>query len=82
MNFADVKNEPYMKMIREILSSRRGASVHAATSSLRLSLPSEREDDIEMMQRELEHLRQRCSELTEEKSSIRLYIMLCTIFKS
>ncbi|XP_065840570.1 uncharacterized protein [Oscarella lobularis] len=65
----DVKNEPYMKIKREILSSRR-ASVRAATSSPRLSLPSDREG-VEMMQRELEHLRRRCSELTEEKSSIR-----------
>ncbi|XP_065832544.1 uncharacterized protein [Oscarella lobularis] len=65
----DVKNEPYMKIRRDILSSRR-ASVRAATSSPRLSLPSDRED-IGMMQRELEHLRRRCSELTEEKSSIR-----------
>ena len=63
-----------MKIKRDILSSRR-ASVCAATSSPRLSLLSDRED-IEMMQRELEHLRRRCSELTEEKSSIRLYIML------
>ena len=69
-----------MKIKRDILSSRRGASVRAATSSPRLSLPSERED-IEMMQRELEHLRRRCSELTKEKSSIRLYIMLWNIFK-
>ena len=53
MNFADVKNEPYMKIRQEILSSRR-ASVRAATLSPRLSLPSDRED-IEMMQRELEH---------------------------
>ena len=68
-----------MKIKREILSSRR-ASFRAATSSPRLSLPSDRED-IEMMQRELEHLRRRCSELTEEKSSIRLYIMLYTIVK-
>ena len=68
-----MKNKPYMKIKREILSSRR-ASVRAATSSPRLSLPSGRED-IEMMQRELEHLRRRCSELTEEKASIRLYIM-------
>ena len=79
MNFADVKNEPYMKIRREILSSRR-ASVRAATLSPRLSLPSDRED-IEMMQRELEHLRRRCSELTEEKSFIRLYIILYTIVK-
>ena len=79
MNFLDVKNEPYMKIKREILSSRR-ASVRAATSYPRLSLPSDRED-IEMMQRELEHLRRRCSELTEEKSSIRLYIMLYSIVK-
>ncbi|XP_065840574.1 uncharacterized protein [Oscarella lobularis] len=67
----DVKKEPYMKIKRDILSSRRGASVRAATSSPRLSLPSEREN-IEMMQRELEHLRRICSELTEEKSSISL----------
>ena len=71
MIFVDVKNEPYMKIKREILSSRR-ASVCAATSSPRLSLPSDREN-IEMMQRELEHLRRRCSELTKEKSSIRLF---------
>ena len=69
-----------MKIKRDILSSRRGASVRAATSSPRLSLPSEREN-IEMMQRELEHLRRICSELTEEKSSIRLYIMLYTTVK-
>ena len=68
-----------MKIRQEILSSRR-ALVRAATSSPRLSLPSDRKD-IEIMQRELEHLRQRCSELTEEKSSIRLYIMLYTIVK-
>ncbi|XP_065840572.1 uncharacterized protein [Oscarella lobularis] len=68
-HLGNVKNEPYMKIKREILSSRR-ASVRAATSYPRLSLPSDRED-IEMMQRELEHLRRRCSELTEEKSSIR-----------
>ena len=68
-----------MKIKREILSSRR-ASIRAATSSPRLSLPSDRED-IEMMQRELEHLRRRCSELTEEKSSIRLYIMLYSVAK-
>ena len=74
-----MKNEPYIKIKREILLSRR-ASVRAATSSPRLSLPSDRED-IEMMQRELEHLRRRCSELTEEKSSIKLYIMLYTIVK-
>ena len=80
MNFADVKNESYMKIKREILSSRR-ESVRAATSSPRLSLPSDRED-IEMMPRELEHLRRRCSQLTEEKSSIRLYIMLYTIVKN
>ena len=77
--FSDVKNQPYMKIKRDILSSRR-ASVRAATSSPRLSLPSDRED-IEMIQRELEHLRRRCSELTEEKSSIKLYIMLYTILK-
>ena len=77
MNFADVKNEPYMKIKREILLSRR-ASVCAATSSPRLSLDRE---DIEMMRRELEHLRRRCSELTEEKSSLRLYIRLYAIVK-
>ena len=32
-----------------------------------------------MMQRELEHLRRRCSELTEEKTRIRLIIMLYKI---
>ena len=67
--FADVKNEPYMKIKRDILSSRR-ASVRPATSISRLSLPSDREN-IETMQRELEHLRRRCSDLTEEKSFIR-----------
>ena len=77
--FADVKNEPYMKIRREILLSRP-ASVRSATSSPRLSLPSDREDS-EMMQRELEHLRPSCSKLTEEKSSIRLYVMLYTIVK-
>ena len=75
--FSDVKNEPYMKIEREILSSRL-ASARAATSSPRLSLPSHRED-IAVMRRELEHLRRRCSELTEEKSSIRLFIMFSMI---
>ena len=74
-----MKNVPYIEIKRDILSSGR-ASVRATISSPRLSLPSDRED-IEMMQRELEHLRRRCSELTEEKSSIRLYIMLYTIVK-
>ena len=60
MNFADVKNEPYLKIKREILSSRR-VSVHVATSSSRLSLPSDSEN-IEMVQHDLEHLRRRCSE--------------------
>ncbi|XP_065846084.1 kelch domain-containing protein 2-like isoform X2 [Oscarella lobularis] len=64
----DVKNESYMKIKREILSSRR-ATV-CATSSPRLLLPSDRED-IAVMLRLMEHSRQRCSELTEEKSSIR-----------
>ena len=61
-----------MKIKREILSSRR-ATV-CATSSPRLLLPSDRED-IAVMLRLMEHSRQRCSELTEEKSSIRFFIM-------
>ena len=67
-----------MKIKQEILSSRR-ASIRAAISSPRLSLPNDRE--IDMIQRELEHLRRRCSEFTEEKFFIRLYIMLYTTVK-
>ena len=77
MFFADAKNESYMKIKRKILSSRR-ASVRTESPSASLLFQNGKED-IEMMQRELEHLRRKCSELSGEKTSIRLFIGLIMI---
>ncbi|XP_065842585.1 uncharacterized protein [Oscarella lobularis] len=61
----DFEKESNMIMEQEILLSRQ-VSLCAAISSPRLPLPSGSEE-IDMMQRELEHLRRRCVELDEEK---------------
>ena len=59
-----------MRIEREILSPRH--TVCTAIPSPRLSLLSGCEE-IEMMQRELEHLRRRCAEMAKEKRLIIIY---------
>ncbi|XP_065842094.1 uncharacterized protein [Oscarella lobularis] len=61
----DFNNESYMRIEQEILLSRI-PPVCAAIPSPHFSLPSGSED-MEMLQRELEHLRRRCAKLVEEK---------------
>ena len=64
-----------MNIKREILSLRR-TSVCAESLSSRVSRSTDRKD-VEIIQRELTHLRQICSGLTTEKAAIRL--LLCYI---
>ena len=61
-----------MKIRQEILSSRF-VQVRAASPQPRPLLPSEKKN-FKMMQRELEHLRRRCSQLAEEKTLV-LYLL-------